>query len=159
MTSFNLAPSVRALKEDKATWKSRFHQLKVKSVHGGVDPDFRAATRDLYFRELRKQLNAIDRFQSDAGERPILARIMLLRAIRTAPLVRFSRSHWVELNDHHTDLLQALYGRVGAIKALRKSVFSIRKSESIERSLERLDRVPTFRLMHRLGQEGLKRTA
>lgn len=159
MTSFNLSPAVHALYTDNGSWKSRLHQLKVSSLHGGIDPDFRAAIRDLYFRELRKQLNAIDRYESEVKERPLLARLQLLRAMRTQPFVRFSQSHWVELNDHHTELLQALYGRVGAVKALRKSVLTAKSSEAIQLSLEQLDRVPTFRLMHRLGTEGLKRSA
>lgn len=159
MTSFNLPPAVHALKTDKGNWRTRFHQLKIAGIHGGIDPNFRAAVRDLYFRELRKQLNAIDRFQADADQKPVRARLHLLRSLRTSPLIRFSQSHWIELNHHHTELLQEIYRRVDAIKDARRSAFSLRNPESIQESLGQLDRVPTFRLMHRLGQEGLKRTA
>jgi hypothetical protein len=65
----------------------------------------------------------------------------------------------VELNTDHSALLQELYGRVSAIRALRKALWSLKSEGEIRVRMVELDRVPTFRLMHRLGQEGLKRSA
>lgn len=159
MTSVNLFPSVQPKQPQESLWQQRLRQVQVSGLHRGVNPHFRSAIRDLYFRELRLQITAIDRFKVEVTTHPLRARIQLLLRVRTSRFIRFSQTHWVELNAEHSALLQELYRRVSAIRALRKAVWSWKNETEIRGRMADLDRVPTFRLMHRLGQEGLKRSA
>lgn len=159
MTSVNLFPAIQAEQLAESHWQQRLRQVQVSGLHRGVDPHFRSAIRDLYFRELRLQITAIDRFNKEVTRHPLRARVKLLLRIRTTRFVRFSQTHWVELNADHSALLQELYRRVSAIRGLRKALWSCKNEAEIRGRMAELDRVPTFRLMHRLGQEGLKRSA
>lgn len=159
MTSVNLFPAIQAEQPAESHWQQRLRQVQVSGLHRGVDPHFRSAIRDLYFRELRLQITAIDRFNEEVTTHPLRARVKLLLRIRTTRFVRFSQTHWVELNADHSALLQELYRRVSAIRGLRNALWSCKNATEIRGRMAELDRVPTFRLMHRLGQEGLKRSA
>lgn len=159
MTSVNLFPSVHAEQPQEPLWQQRLRQVQVSGLHRGVNPHFRSAIRDLYFRELRLQINAIDRFKEEVKTHPMRARLQLLLRVRTSRFIRFSQTHWVELNAEHSALLQELYLRVHAIQSLHKALWSWKSEAEILEQMAKLDRVPTFRLMHRLGQEGLKRSA
>lgn len=159
MTSVNLFPSIQAQQPLESPWVKRLRKIQVSRFHKGVNPHFRSAIRDLYFRELRLQITAIDRFKEEVKTHPLRARLLLLLRVRTSRFIRFSQTHWVELNADHSALLQELYRRVHAIQSLRKAIWSWKGEAEILGRMMDLDRVPTFRLMHRLGQEGLKRSA
>lgn len=159
MTSANLFPTIQAEQPAESVWQQRLRHVQVSGLHRGVNPHFRSAIRDLYFRELRLQITAIDRFKDEVKTRPMRARMQLLLRVRTSRFIRFSQTHWVELNADHSALLQELYRRVHAIQALRKALWLWKDEAEILGRMAELDRVPTFRLMHRLGQEGLKRSA
>ena len=81
-----------------------------------------------------------------------------MRSLRASRLVRYSRSHWVELNDCQAELLEQLYQRINAIRAVRRSIVLAHPAEAICKLALAIERVPTFRLMQQLGQEGLKRS-
>ena len=154
----NLPIGAHALETSETTIHDRLRRLMVNGLHGGIDPNFRKATRDLYFRELRFQLQALERFNKEVQTKPLRARLKLIRALRTSRLVRYSRMHWIELNNCHDDLLAQLYQRINAIRAIRRAVISAHHADSIRKRGIEIERVPTFRLMQQLGQEGLKRS-
>lgn len=154
----NLPNGAYALESESSTLEARMRRLFINGLHGGVDPDFRQASRDLYFRELRKQLRALERFSEEVHTHPVRARLHLMRSLRTSRLVRYSRSHWVELNTCQAELLEQLYQRINAIRAVRRSIALAHSTDAICALALAIERVPTFRLMQQLGQEGLKRS-
>jgi hypothetical protein len=154
----NLPLGAYALETVDDTIQARVRRLLINGLHGGVDPDFRKATRDLYFRELRLQLHALERFREEVHSQPLRARFRLVRSLRASRMVRYSRMHWIELNDCHEDLLVELYRRINAIRSIRRSVVLAGNARTIHSQALAIGRVPTFRLMQRLGQEGLKRS-
>ena len=158
MTSMNLPVGAHALETADATIQDRLRRIFINGLHGGVDPDFRKATRDLYFRELRWQLNALERFYTEVETKPVRARLQLVRDLRTSRLIRYSRMHWIELNNCQQGLLAQLYQRINAIRAIRRAVVAARHEHTIREHALEIERVPTFRLMQQLGQEGLKRS-
>lgn len=158
MTSMNLPVGAHALETADATIQDRIRRLYINGIHGGVDPDFRQASRDLYFKELRMQLRALERFTEDVHTQPVRARLNLMRSLRSSRLERYSRSHWVELNACQASLLEQLYQRINAIRAVRRSIALAHSADTICKFTSNIDRVPTFRLMQQLGQEGLKRS-
>ena len=155
----NLPIGAHALERESATsLQARLRRLFISGLHGGVDPDFRQASRDLYFKELRIQLLALERFTEDVQTHPMRARLHLMRSLRTSRLVRYSRSHWVELNACQAGLLEQLYQRINPIRAVRRSIVLAHPADDICTLALEIERVPTFRLMQQLGQEGLKRS-
>lgn len=154
----NLPIGAHALETTETTIQDRLRRLIINGLHGGIDPNFRKATRDLYFRELRLQLQALERFNDEVHTKPLRARLQLIRDLRTSRLVRYSRMHWIELNNCHDDLLVQLYQRINAIRAIRRAVVSAHHAKTIRMHGMEIERVPTFRLMQQLGQEGLKRS-
>ncbi|MBO74416.1 MAG: hypothetical protein CMD33_03990 [Flavobacteriales bacterium] len=156
MTSINLRLEANALKTDDSTFQARIRRLFIIGLHGGVNPDFREASRDLYFRELRVQLLALERFNTEVHTRPLRARLQLILSLRSSRLVRYSRTHWVELNECQPNLLVQLQQRISAIRAVRRSIVAAKRTDAINALTLEIERVPTFRLMQRLGQEGLK---
>ena len=82
----------------------------------------------------------------------------LMRSLRSSRLVRYSRTHWVELNTCQAGLLEHLYHRINTIRAVRRSIVWADSAATIHEQTVDLERVPTFRLMQQLGQEGLKRS-
>jgi hypothetical protein len=158
MTFMNLPIGAHALEREGSTLQARMRRLFIKGLHGGVDPDFRQASRDLYFKELRLQLGALERFSEEVHAHPVRARLHLMRSLRASRLVRYSRSHWVELNACQAELLEQLYQRINAIRAVRRSIVLAHPADAICTLALAIERVPTFRLMQQLGQEGLKRS-
>ena len=156
MTSINLRLEANALKTDDSTVQASIRRLFINGLHGGVNPDFREASRDLYFRELRIQLLALERFNTEVHTRPLRARLKLILSLRTSRLVRYSRTHWVELNECQANLLVQLHQRIKAIRAVRRSIVAAKRADAINALTLEIERVPTFRLMQQLGQEGLK---
>lgn len=154
----NLPIGAHALERERTNLQSRLRRLFINGLHGGVDPDFRQASRDLYFKELRTQLRALERFTEEVHTQPMRARLNLMRSLRTARLVRYSRAHWVELNACQASLLEQLYQRINAIRAVRRSIALAYSADAICKLTSEIERVPTFRLMQQLGQEGLKRS-
>lgn len=154
----NLPVGAHALDLDESSLKARLRRLFINGLHGGVDPDFRKASRDLYFKELRLQLHALERFNEEVCTQPVRARLHLIRSLRSSRLVRYSRMHWVELNASQDGLLEDLYHRINAIRAVRRSIVLAGPAASIHKQTLHLERIPTFRLMQQLGQEGLKRS-
>ena len=138
----------------------KWHKLCVRVLHGGVDPHFRRATRDLYFEEIRFQLSAIERFQAKSPKWN--AKLSLMLNLRTRRLIRYTEYHALPLNEHHQELLQAIYVRVFAIRSLRirlvKSMLRVHPSPNFRSMVEEaLSEVPSYKLLNLLGQEGLKR--
>jgi hypothetical protein len=81
-----------------------------------------------------------------------------MHTLHTSRLVRYSRAHWVELNACQASLLEQLYKRINAIRAIRRSIALAHSADKICKLTSEIERVPTFRLMQQLGQEGLKRS-
>lgn len=154
----NLPVGAHALELDESSLKARLRRLFINGLHGGVDPDFRKASRDLYFKELRLQLHALERFNEEVRTQPVRARLHLMRSLRSSRLIRYSRTHWVELNTCQAGLLEHLYHRINTIRAVRRSIVWADSAATIHERTVDLERVPTFRLMQQLGQEGLKRS-
>lgn len=154
----NLPIGAHALESDSSPLRARMRRLFINVLHGGVDPDFRQASRDLYFKELRMQLRALERFSAEVPAHPLRARLHLMRSLRTSRLLRYSRSHWIELNACQAELLEQLYQRINAIRAVRRSIVLAHPADAICTLTNAIERVPTFRLMQQLGQEGLKRS-
>ena len=109
----NLPVGAHALELDETSLKARLRRLFINGMHGGVDPDFRKASRDLYFKELRLQLHALERFNEEVSTQPVRARLHLMRSLRSSRLVRYSRTHWVELNTCQDGLLEPTWAPVG----------------------------------------------
>jgi len=154
-SALSLAPS--------PAWKAlriRLHRMWVDFAHAGIDPQFRRAVRNLYFRDIRNQMAAIDNFEGEAKKLSFQSAWTLLWTVREKRLVKFTEYHAQALNDGHSELLQEIYTRVYAIRALRKQViraFILRQVPSEMSSYTKtISEVASYRLLRLLGQEGLK---
>lgn len=138
----------------------RMHRVWVDFAHAGIDPQFRRAVRNLYFRDIRNQMEVINHFEGELKSLSFTATWTLLRKMSEKRLVKFTEYHAQVLNDGHSELLQEIYTRVYAIRAFRKQViraFVLRQTPSkMVGYTEAIGEVASYRLMRLLGQEGLK---
>jgi hypothetical protein len=138
----------------------RMHRVWVDLAHAGIDPQFRRAVRNLYFRDIRNQMEVIDYFESETKRLSLRATWTLLRKVSDKRLVKFTEYHAHALNDSHSELLQEIYTRVYAIRAFRKEIirtFIFRQVPSeMTDCTDAISEVASFRLLRVLGQEGLK---
>ena len=100
----------------------------------------------------------MERFNEEVRTQPVRARLHLMRSLRSSRLVRYSRTHWVELNTCQDGLLEHLYHRINTIRSVRRAIICADSAATIHERTVDLERVPTFRLMQQLGREGLKRS-
>jgi len=138
----------------------RLHRAWVDIVHAGVDPQFRRAVRNLYFRDIRYQMAVIDNFENSTRALSLQTTWTLLWSLSGKRLVKFTEYHAQALNDGHSELLQEIYARVHAIQALRRRIirgFILRDSPAEMASYSKsISEIASYRLLRLLGQEGLK---
>ncbi len=156
MTSCQLPRGAYALADNDSTFTARMRRVFNYNLHGGVDPNFFKATRDIYFRELLSQLRALERYNEEIYSKPLRARLRLIRSVRTSHLVRYSRTHWVELNTCQVPLLEQLYQSIKAIRTVRRSLLSSGSIKIANTNAIEVAHAKTFRLINQLIREGFR---